>query len=180
MDSSAQSLSTPLKFGIITGLIYCVLIFCQNQFFYANPLQFTITKFLCYLIIITSFFYVGYLSRQELGGFISFKECLRAILLVILITELFYLVFSTLYVKYIDPSFFDKLKSSWIVYFNSHNVPQDKINDTIQKFNDAGKITIVSLIQSFGFSLIIDSIFGVIIAAILKKNRPEFENQINP
>jgi Protein of unknown function (DUF4199) len=178
MEITGQSLSTPIKMGIIVGLIYCVLIFCENQFFYANPLQFTVVKFLCYLIIITGYFYTGFLARKESGGYITFKECLRAILVAIALAELFYLAFSTVYVKYIEPTFIDKLKSSWEAWFIANKVPQDKINDTMEKFKDAGKITIISLIQSYGFSIIIDAIFGVIIAAILKKSRPAFGNQI--
>jgi hypothetical protein len=177
MEKTNRSLLTPIKLGIIIGLVYCLLIFCQNQFFYANPLTFTVTKFLCYLIIVAGFFLAGFLAKKELGGYISFKECLGVILIVIAITELFYLVFSSIYIKYIDPNFIDKLKSAWTVYFNANKVPQDKINSTLERFNDAGKITFTSLIQSYGFSIIIDAIFGVIIAAILKKNKPVFETQ---
>ena len=59
MEPVKQSLSTPLKLGIIIGLVYCVLIFCQDQYFYANPLTFSLTKLLCYLIILSGFFYTG-------------------------------------------------------------------------------------------------------------------------
>lgn len=175
MEPIKQSLSTPLKLGVIIGLVYCVLIFCQDQFFYTSPLTFGLTKLVCYLIILAAFFYTGYLAKNELGGYISFKECLRAILVVIVITELFYFIFSTIYIKYIDPNFFEKLKTAWIAYFNKNNVPQDKINDTIERFNDAGKITFGSLFQSYGFSILIDAVFGVIICAILRKDRPAFE-----
>jgi hypothetical protein len=177
MEKTNQSLLTPIKLGIIIGLIYCLLIFCQYQFFYANPLIFTGTKFLCYLIIIAGFLLVGILAKKELGGYISFKECLGAILVAIAITELFYLVFSSIYVKYIEPDFIDKLKSAWTAYFNANKVPQDKINSTLERFKEAGNITFGSLIQSYGFSIIIDAIFGVIIAAILKKKKPVFETQ---
>ena len=175
MEATKQSLATPLKFGVIIGLVYCILIFCQDQFFYANPLTFSLTKLVCYLIILGGYFYTCYLAKSELGGYISFKECLRAILVVIVITELFYFVFSTIYIKYIDPDFFEKLKTAWTAFFNKNKVPQDKINDTMQKFNDAGKITFGSLVQSYGFSILIDAVFGVIICAILRKNRPVFE-----
>jgi hypothetical protein len=174
MEEKKQPLSLAINLGIIIGLAYCVLIFCQNQFFYANPLTFSLTKFLSYLIIIGGFVYAGYLSRKNSGGFISFKECLKTILIVIVITEVIYLIFSTLYIKFIDPGFMEKLKSSWQLYFTSHNVPQDKIDSTLARFKDAGKLTFGSLIQSLGFSIIIDAIFGVIIASILKKRKPEF------
>src|SRR5215212_4020364 len=103
MEITKRSLSTPAKSGIILGLLYCVLIFCQNQFFYSNPLQFASTKLFCYLIILAGIFYTGFLSKREMGGFITFQECLKSMLLAIAILELFYLAFSTIYIKYIDP-----------------------------------------------------------------------------
>lgn len=178
MQTTNQSLSTPVKMGIITGLVYCVLIFIENQFFYKNPLQFGASKFIFYLVILAGYFYTGWLTRKELGGFITFQECLKAILLAIAITELIYLIFSTVYVKYIDPTFIDKMKVVTRDFMVRSNVPDDNINEAMAKFNDAGKITLWTVIQSYGFAIIIDAVFGVIIALILKKPRPEFENSI--
>src|SRR6185312_3884426 len=129
MEPVKQSLSTSLKAGVIIGVVYCILIFCQDQFFYTNPLLFSLTKLVCYLIILSGFFYTGYRTKKELGGYISFKECLRVMLVVIIITEFFYFIFSTIYIKYIDPNFFEKLKNAWIAFFNRNNVPKVKIND---------------------------------------------------
>lgn len=113
-----------------------------------------------------------------MGGFITFQECLKAMLLAIAILELFYLAFSTIYVQFIDPGFFDKLKTSWQAYFVRNNVPDDKIHDSLDKFNEARNITAWKLIQSYGFAIIIDSVFAVIFAAILKKQRMVFEKHL--
>jgi hypothetical protein len=176
MEESNQNLSLPVKMGSILGILYCVLIYLQNQFFYKNPLQFSLIKIFCYFIIIAGIFYTGYLSKKQMGGYITFQECLKAMLLAIAIAELFYLVFSAVYVKYIEPGFFIKLKSSWQQFFVKNNIPQDQINANLQKFDDAGKITAWALIQSYGFSIIIDAVFAVIIAALLKKQKTVYEN----
>ncbi len=178
METTKPSLATPVKMGVILGLLYCVLIYCQNQFFYTNPLQFAGTKLFCYLIILAGIFYTGYLSKKEMGGYITFQECLRSMLLAIAILELFYLVFSTLYIKFIDPNFFDKLKAAWEVYFVKNNVPDDKVKESLDKFNETRDINIWGLIQSYGFAIIIDAVFAVIFAAILKKQQTVFENHI--
>ena len=162
--------------GIIIGLVYCLLIFVENQFFYTNPLQFAGMKFLFYVFILVGYFYTGWLSKQQLGGYITFQECLKSVLLAITIAELIYLLFSIAYIKFIDPTFMDKLKAATQDYLISKNVPQENIDATISKFNDSGKLTIWAAIQSYGFAIIIDAIFGVIIALILKKPRIEFEN----
>jgi len=173
-----QSLSTPLKMGLIIGLVYCIFIFIQNQFFYANPIQFAVIKTLCYLIIIGAYFYTGYIAKKELGGYITFQECLKSMLVAIAITELIYVAFGIIYIKFIDPSFLDKMKVAYLAFFQNAKMSPDQITQQMDKFNEAGKITFWSIIQSYGFSIIIDAVFAVIIAAILKKPRPIFDNQL--
>ena len=99
-------------------------------------------------------------------------------LLTIAILELFYLVFSTLYIKFIDPNFFEKLKAAWEVYFVKNNVPEDKVKESLDKFNESRDIKVWGLIQSYGFAIIIDAVFAVIFAAILKKQKTVFENHL--
>ncbi len=165
-----------LKTGIILGLLYCVFIFIQNQFFYANPLQFAVLKGICYVIILGGIFYTGYTAKKENGGFITFQDCLKAMLITIAVLELTYLVFNLLYVKFIDPTFIDKMKTAYLAFFEKQKMPADDINKQMERFNEAGKITAWTMIQSYGFALIIDAVFAVIFAAILKNNKPVFEN----
>lgn len=175
METNNQTKSLPLTMGLIIGLVYCIFIFIQNQFFYANPMQFSAIKLLCYLLIIGGYAYSAYMVKKSYEGYITFQECLKVLLIVILITELLYAIFSTLYVSYIEPSFLEKLKTSWSEYFIKNKVPQDKIDETLKQFDEAKNITFWRVIQSYGFSIIIDIIFALIIAAIMKKKRPVFE-----
>lgn len=175
MANTKESLSTSVKLGIVLGLLYCVLILCQNQFFYSNPIQFASAKILCYGIILIGIFYTGVLRKKELGGYITFQECLKSMLLAITILELFYLIFSTVYIKYIDAGFFEKLKTGWQAFFIKNNMPEDKIHDSLEKFNEAHIITVWGLIQSYGFAIIIDAVFAVIFAAFLKKQNMVIE-----
>jgi len=175
MEERTQSLSKPVKVGLIIGVLYCVLIYCQDQFFYGNPLQFASTKLFCYLIILAGIFVAGYLRKKELGGYITFQEALRTMLLVIAILELFYVIFSTVYIEYINPHFFDNMRTAWQDFFTRNGVSSENLKVRMDEFKDAGKITIGGLIKSYGFSIIIDSVFAVVFALILKKNPPVTE-----
>jgi hypothetical protein len=177
-ETSEQSLYTALKMGIILGVVYCVLIFIQNRFFYGNPIQFGLVKIICYIVILSGFFYTGYLYKKQSGGYITFQECLKAMLLAIAITELFYIFFGIIYIKFIDPSFIAKMKLGLMNYLRKLKVPEEKISEQMEKFNDAGKITFWISVQSYGFALIIDAVFAVIFAAILRKQRPASENYL--
>ncbi len=65
MAAIQNSDMSALKTGIILGLLYCVFIFIQNQFFYSNPLQFAVIKGICYMIILAGIFYAGYTAKKN-------------------------------------------------------------------------------------------------------------------
>jgi hypothetical protein len=176
MEIAKQSLSIPLKMGLIIGAVYCVFIFVENKVFYANPVQFGIAKVIGYLFILSGYFYTGYLSKKEAGGYITFQECLKAMLLAIAIVELIYLLFSILYIQVIDPTFIQKLKVASLTFFEKMKMPEDQINYQIKNFNEAGKITFWNQVQTYGFSIIIDAVFAMIFAAFLKKSKPSLQN----
>ena len=170
MEASNQSMWFPVKMGLITGFTYCLFIFLENKIFYKSPVQFTSMKLVFYLLIIGGYFYTGWIARKSMGGFITFQECLKAILLTIAIVELIYVIFNVIYINYIDPSFIAKLKVSTKDFLISINTPEEKVTEVLKNFEAAGKVTFWSAFQSYGFSLIIDSIFGVLIALLLRKS----------
>lgn len=174
--------STVLNFGFMIGIIYCILIFCENEYFYDSPITFSVGKFIGYLIVLAMLVFCALSLKKSNGGYITFKELLKGLLVVILILELFYLIFNIIYIKYISPEFFTRMKMSWNAYFVKHNVPQENIQDAMKRFDEGGKVTFLNSIQSYGFSIVIDAIFAIIIAAIVKKKKPEFmegEPEIN-
>lgn len=177
MDITTNSISIPVKIGILSGLLYCVFIFIENQYFYSSPVQFAFVKGIFYFIIVACIFYTGYISKKECGGYITFRDCLRAMLLAIAITELFYLLFNILYIKMIDPRFIEKLKVAYQAFFVKNKMSPEKVDEQMQKFEEAGSINFWSVVQSYGFSIIIDAVFAVVFAAILKKTKPLLENQ---
>src|SRR3979411_2319383 len=127
MMTDPRFLSFPVKMGIITGILYCILIYLENRFFYKSPVTFIASKFIFYILIVGCYFYTGWVTRRQLGGYINFQECLRAILVVIAIAELFYLIFNIVYIKYLDPGFIEKCKISTHDFLVSINTPEDKL-----------------------------------------------------
>jgi hypothetical protein len=167
-----------ITWGVITGIIYMVLILIQNMFFSNNVLGFSTIKIITYLVIVGMFFYHATVARKMHGGYITMQEVFGAVFVVILIAELFYSIFNIVYVKFIDPQFLEKISNNTINMMEKYNMPQEKIDDLTRTFEEGkGKqLSIGSQIQSYLFSVIIDNIFGLIIAAIIKKTKPvEFE-----
>ena len=58
--------------------------------------------------------------------------------------------------------FIEKMKIAFRAFYEKMKMPEDQVNEQMQKFNDAGKGTVWTLIESYGFAIIIDAIFAVI------------------
>lgn len=165
--------------GLILGFAYCMFIFIENKIGSSNILFFGVSKCFGFIMILGGFFYTAYHLKKNLGGYITFQECLRGMLVTIAITELFYVIFNVIYNKLIDPEFFNKLKIATQAFLEKGNLTKDEIAKQMNSFDSGGIITFWSVIQMYGFAIIIDSVFAIIFASILKKNHPVSNNQTN-
>jgi hypothetical protein len=159
--------------GVITGLIYVVLLLIQNMFCASNLTLFSVMKTVSYLVIIGMFVYTALNARKMNGGVITMQEAFGAIFIVILIAELFYAVFSTIYVKVIDPQFIEKMTTASLEMMEKAGLPQEKLDEMSNTMEQtkSKSMSIGSQIQSYLFSVIIDSIIAFIIAASIKKSK---------
>ena len=51
----------------------------------------------------------------------------------------------------------------------------EQIREEVEKLESNDSFSIVSLIKTFFYGLIFHSVIGLIVAAAMKKNKPEFE-----
>ena len=87
-----------------------------------------------------------------------------------------YVIFNAIYLKYIDPSFFDNFKAVTRNFLEKSGLTQDQIDDKMKGFDDANKnMEPMGQLKGFGTWVIIDSIIGMIYAAILRKKKDIFQ-----
>jgi hypothetical protein len=179
MDTE-KSLAAGIKYGIMGGLFYVVLLYIQFTFGASNPIVFAFYKFITYIIILAVFIFAGISRRKELGGFANFKTIFQTLLVTIVITELFYALFNYIYLNYIDPQFMDNFLSNTLNWMENNNVPQEQIDKQFKNYKEnASNPTLKNTAVGIGLWIIIDSIIGLIIAGILKKEKPVFDNSFN-
>ncbi len=165
--------SIPLRFGLITGLIYIVLLFIRYKYFASNPVQFGLSALVTYIIILMMYLFTGIARKKELGGYGESKEIFQSIFIVILITELVYILFNLIYLKYIDPAFWENLKTTTLSYYKGLKLDGEQMEQRMKSFKDVDQQTRpIGLLKGYGFSVIIDSLFGLIFATILRKKKP--------
>ncbi len=162
-----------LRYGLITGLLYFILLFCRYKFFSYNPRYFVSFAVVAYLIIVMMYLFTAIARKNELGGYADLKEIFTAVFIVILITELSYIIFNLVYFKIVDPAFWENFQASTPIALQKAHVPEEQIGQQMKSFKE---MEIQShpgnLIGGYGISVVIDSVFGLIFAIILRKRNP--------
>lgn len=168
--------NTGLRFGLIIGLVYAILLFLRYNFFAGSPVSLGLFALISYLGVLVLYLFAGISRKKELGGYADFKDIFQTIFIAILITEAVYVIFNAIYLKYVDPSFFDNLKVVTRNYLEKSGMSQDQIDAKMKAFGDADKeMTPWALVKGYGTWVIIDSIIGMIYSSILRKKKDIFQ-----
>jgi hypothetical protein len=162
-----------VRYGVITGLIYMVLLFLRYHFFAGSPVSFFLFSMASYIIILMMYLATGIARKKELGGYGDLKEIFQSIFIAILITELVYILFNFIYFKFADPTFWEKFNAVVLAYDRRQNMTAEQIDQSMKGFKDAAKnMQPVVLVKNYGVSVIIDAVFGIILAAVVRKKKP--------
>jgi len=161
-----------IRYGLITGIIYILLLVIRYRYTSSNPVYFGLFAIVSYFIILLLFFFTGIMRKKELGGTGETKDIFQAIFIAILIAECFYVLFNWIYFKYIDPAFWEKLKAASLAIMEKAKLPQDQIDEKMKSFKDVDQQTKPrGLITGYGTSVVVDSIFGFLFAIILRTKK---------
>jgi Protein of unknown function (DUF4199) len=156
--------------------MYIILLFCRYHFFTSNPLSFGLFAIVSYIVILVLFLFTGIYRKKELGGYAEMKEIFQSIFIAILITEAVYVIFNFIYLKYVDPAFWENFKTGTLAFLEKSKVPEDQIDKQMENFKDIDQQTKpMGLLKGYGTAVVIDSVFGLIFAAILRKKKPVFD-----
>jgi len=169
-----------LTYGVIIGIISIVLTTIENMFLIDQFIAFYAVKVIAFILVIILMGVFTGIIRKNMGGYMEFKDAFRAIFIMILISELLYFIYTIIYYKFIDPDMLSRVKEATLSFMERAKTPQDKLDETADKFDEQiaeankgfqfGKLAL----NYFSF-VVLDSVFGLIVAAIVKKNKPVLE-----
>ena len=129
------NISFGVKWGIIIGFVYSVLLLMRYTTGATNPVMLGLWAFFGYLLVLILLLVSGFQLRKKNGGFIEIKEAFKILFLCVLIFELFYAIFNLIYLKYVNPNFFHSLRDSTEALLIKSNQPQEKIDDILDKMD---------------------------------------------
>ena len=173
---SNQNISTGVAFGLVIGLVYCILLFLRWQSA-TNFIQFGLLAVVSYLVIIGILIYEASYRRKLNGGYIETKELMQTLFISVLIFELFYSLFNFIYLKYIDPGVIDSMKQAMQKMLNQagDQVTDEQRRKSMERFDQLGEATqLGQAIKGYFTSIAISGIIALIISAIMRKRKPIF------
>jgi len=180
--------------GINFGLILGFLLILPTLLAYAIDVTFIVSywtlAFVVFGVIILGIVAIAF-TKKGLGGFISFKDAFTSYFLMLIIALAISTFMNFLLFNVIDPEFVDVVKEKQIetvegqrewVMSKMADAPEAKIDEMDAKFDEGiekikadDPYSIVSLIKGFTIFIAIFSLFGLLLALILKKKDPALE-----
>jgi glucan phosphoethanolaminetransferase (alkaline phosphatase superfamily) len=170
------NVSHGLKWGVIIGIAYCLFLLLRYNMGGTNPMMLGLWTFIGYVAVLILLFICGLQRRKQEGGYIELKDAFQTMFIAVLGFEFFYMAFNFLYLKFINPNFFQNLKDSVEAYMIKNNVDQEQIDKALENFDSqaAKNMNLGSSLVSLAFSVAISGVFALIFALIIKKKREPF------
>lgn len=165
-----------LRYGLMTGFIGMFLSTINNLYL----LKFSYVAFIISSLLISAFilpvtFYAITVKRQRdlLGGFISIKEAFRVVFIVVLLSVVINSLYGVLYIKTIDPEYVARMKEATYAFMERQHVPQESIDAKMNEFDEGFSKSMQAgrLFFSIASSVILQSIFGFLVAMVMKRDR---------
>lgn len=177
-SQTVKSSNTGLLYGTIGGLAMIVFTLCL---YLAGVQAFgnMMLGLLGYAIIITVAVLAASKQKQLNGRYLPFGTALKTVFTVFVLAFLLQTIFNYVLLNYIDTSFRDSLTQLTIekteALLRKFGAPESEIEKTLQSMGSADSYSIKNLFLGFGMMCIVSFLIALIIAAIVKKNKPAFE-----
>lgn len=172
------NVSFGLKWGLIIGAVYCLFLFLRYNQGNSNPMHFAMWTFIGYVVVLVLLLLCGINRRKKLGGYIELKDAFQTMFVAVLGFEFIYMAFNFLYLKFIDPHFFENFKAAMEVFLEKNNMTQEQINKQLENLDKDGSknMNLGGSLTTFAFSVMVSGIFALLFAVIIKRKRPVFQN----
>ncbi|MCB9252873.1 MAG: DUF4199 domain-containing protein [Flavobacteriales bacterium] len=169
----------PFWYGLYYGIasvVFFTLIYAFNFAFFGRFFMLILVN----IVIVVAFMIMGGMAhRKYSGGYLRYMDAVKALFYVGLIGYIINMVFSMIFVNYIDTEFNQNLqtlvKESTMEWMQSMNVPDEKIDEAMENIDNRMKDlnTPMAYVKQFFSSIAMSILFAFICAFFVRKNPPE-------
>ncbi len=168
-----------LKYGLIIGLVQCGFSLISYLLGIEWMVSFTF-GFLNIAVLIGAPIYAGVLWKKMQDGYLDFKNAFVVILLVFAAANFILLGYNVLMYTVIDPAIPEQVKEAvagkTFSMMERFGIAEEEIEKAMEEIEKTEmEYSPASLIKGYFTSLIWGAIIALIGAAIIKKNKPIFE-----
>ncbi len=180
MDSTIKS--TASRFGLIIasiGIFYTLMAYLIDLQILVNTFAGIGLWLVNMILLIVAVFQV----KKAFGGYISFKEAFSTFILTYIISSLVSAVFAILLFAVIDPEAADNVQEliieTTVNMMERFGAPEESITEQVEQLEATNQFSVVNQVKGFFTGIVFYAVIGLIVAAILKKNKPEFIDQLD-
>jgi len=170
------------KNGVNFGIIMAAYFVVRTSLMYAIDLKLFTNGWISlfdFIVALTLSIIAISKAKKALGGYISFKEAFTIYFLNIIISFAIYTVFTILLFNVIDADAKEVVHQynieKTVQSLKDWGVDSSTIKKTVEGMKDNNSLSIGNQLLGFPIGVAISCIIGLIIAAIMKKNKPEFQ-----
>lgn len=161
-----------LRYGIIAGIISIIYSLILN----ITDLAFTnkSLSWISFIILVAAIVLAMREFKRQNSGYMSYGQGLGIGTLVSVVSSILGGIFTYIYVKFVDTGYIEKMRSMQIADMEAREMNDEQIDQAMsmsEKMMTPEMIVVFAIIGGLVFGFIL----SLIIAAIMKKTRPEFE-----
>lgn len=167
-----------VNYGIIIGVISIVV----STIMYVIDLS-LFSKWWIGIIMFLVSLVIGIMAiakaKSSLGGYISFKEAFTTFFIAMALGAAMSTIFMFILFNLIDPGakevIMEDVKEMTVNMMQGMGARTEDIRNQVEQLENTDNFSLVSQLKSYVWGLLIYIIIGLIVAAVMKKNKPEFE-----
>lgn len=179
MENKASSIG--LTYGFIAGLLLIlltVLLYMNGAKAFLSP-----AAYLGYVIIIAAAVLAGIKQRKLNGGYLEFWPAVKVVFTVFAVGFLLQTIFNYILLNIIDPTFKEQLMIATMEkteeILRRFGTPDSQIDEVMKASREQDSFSFGNQLLGYGVLCIMFFLISLLIAAIVKRKRPEFDNDFN-
>jgi Protein of unknown function (DUF4199) len=176
METARKNTNIGLAYGLITGLIICIIALIQylgGLKTYMSPLG-----YLVYVVLIVMAVLAGLKQKSLNGGYLEFGEALKITFSVFASALLLQTIFTYVLFNFIDPSFKEALAQEILNktedFMRKFGASDSQIDEALESERGKDPFALSRMLLGYAISCIVCFLICLIISAIIKKNKPAF------
>jgi hypothetical protein len=176
METAERKTNIGLTYGLITGLIICIITLLQylgGLDTYLSPVG-----YLVYVALIVMAVLAGQKQKRLNGGSLEFKEALKVTFSVFASALLLQTLFTYVLFNFIDPSFKEALAQEIMnrteEFMRRFGASDSMIDEALEREEGKDQFSFGRMMLGYGVYCIVSFIVCLIISAIIKKSKPVF------